>query len=59
MSESPINVERLWVNANVTTMAGNTPYGTLLSAAVAVAGDRITWVGPHAELPRSIYRQGP
>jgi len=38
--------DRVWVGANIATMAGNgNPYGALREAALAVKGDRIAWIG--------------
>lgn len=34
-----------------TMRTGDTPYGTIDNAAVAIAGGRIAWIGPAAELP--------
>ena len=42
----------LWVNARLATMTtGNAEYGMLENGAIAVTGDRISWVGPMEELP--------
>lgn len=42
--------DRVWVGANIATMAGGSePYGTLTNAALAVKGERIAWLGPAAE----------
>jgi imidazolonepropionase len=42
--------DEIWVGANIATMvAGGKPYGNLENAAVAVAGERIAWIGPAAE----------
>lgn len=43
--------DRLFVAANLATMAGPEPYGAVLDGAVAVAGDRIAWVGRRRDLP--------
>jgi imidazolonepropionase len=44
------NWDRVWVGANMATMVpGTDPYGNLLDSALAVAGDRIAWIGPAAE----------
>ena len=59
MNDNAQTAERLWVNANVATMSGNVPYGAIRSAAVAVAGDRIIWVGPQSELPRRLNGHDP
>jgi imidazolonepropionase len=41
--------DALWVNANLATMAGGTPYGSVRDGAIAVTGGRISWVGPRSE----------
>ena len=58
MSASSITVERLWINANVATMAGTAPYGRILCRCSRI-GDRIVWVGPQCQLPQSAFRNKP
>lgn len=42
----------LLTNANIATMRGDAgPYGAIERAALAIAGGRIAWVGPMADLP--------
>ena len=42
----------LWVNARLATMTtGNGEYGMIENGAVAVTGDRISWLGPMDDLP--------
>jgi imidazolonepropionase len=41
--------DQLWAGANIATMAGADPYGTIHDAAIAVRGDRIAWIGAAAE----------
>jgi imidazolonepropionase len=44
------NWDRVWVGANMATMVpGSEPYGSLLDSALAVAGDRIAWIGAAPE----------
>lgn len=49
--------DTLWVDAHLATMVpGSEPYGAVPEGAVAVAGGRIAWVGPAAELPDAPQR---
>src|SRR5215470_1613545 len=41
----------VYVNAHLATMAGDAPYGAIRDGALALAGDRIAWVGARADLP--------
>jgi imidazolonepropionase len=42
--------DHVWIGANIATMvAGAEPYGNLKSAALAVKGERIAWIGSAAE----------
>ncbi len=43
--------DAIWTNGRLATMADGGPYGAVESAAIAVAGGRIAWLGPTAELP--------
>lgn len=46
------NWDCLWVNARLVTMTtGNGEYGMIENGAVAVTGDRISWLGPMDDLP--------
>ena len=48
----PEPVDHLWVNVAAATMQpGGAPYGLIGDAAVAVAGERIVFVGPRRDLP--------
>lgn len=38
-------------NAPIATFAGNTPYGLVEDAAIALEAGRVAWVGPRSELP--------
>ena len=50
----------LWVNARLATMTtGNAEYGMLENGAIAVTGDRISWVGPMEELPIDAHITNP
>ncbi|WP_298926578.1 imidazolonepropionase [uncultured Ramlibacter sp.] len=46
----------LWTGCRVATMAAEAvqPYGLVEDAAIAVEGERIAWVGPHADLPQEL-----
>jgi len=51
--------DRVWTGANIATMvAGSEPYGKLQSAALAVAGEHIAWIGPTAEAEHLAGEQG-
>ena len=43
--------DELWINLRLARMTGEAPYGALEDGALAVAGGRIAWLGPRAELP--------
>ena len=44
--------DQLWLNLRIATAAaGGAPFGLIQHAAVAVAGERIAWLGPAAALP--------
>lgn len=44
--------DSLWINGRIATMvAGGAPYGTIERAALAVTGDRISFVGAMSDLP--------
>lgn len=47
----------LFTNATVATMTGTSRYGLLAGGAVALAGERIAWVGPQRDLPAEFARQ--
>lgn len=49
---SPSGVQ-IWTHCNAATMTpgAEQPYGLLENAALVVDGDRLAWVGPHANLP--------
>ena len=55
---TPANVDNLWINANLATMASSGfPYGAVEDSAIAVAGGRIAWVGAEKDLPGGIERR--
>lgn len=43
--------DRVWINANLATMAGSGPYGEITGAALAIEAGRIAWVGAMTDLP--------
>ena len=50
----------LWVNARLVTMTtGNGEYGMIENGAVAVTGDRISWLGPMDDLPADSRLKAP
>ncbi len=48
----------LWTDARLATLVGDgAPYGAVDPGAIAIAGGRIAWLGPMAELPQSAARR--
>ena len=52
------NWDHLWLGANIATMAGAGPYGSIQDAALAVRGERIAWLGPAEEGRQRAQAQG-
>jgi imidazolonepropionase len=50
--------DQVWIGANIATMAGTRPYGSMENAALAVKGERIAWLGATAEARRLAQAQG-
>jgi len=50
--------DQAWAGANIATMAGAAPYGTVHDAAIAMKGERIAWIGAAAEGRRIAQSQG-
>jgi len=50
--------DQVWIGANIATMAGTRPYGSMENAALAVKGERIVWLGATAEARRLAKTQG-
>lgn len=47
---SVTHCDSLWFGADIITMRGGN-YQLIPQGAIAVTGDKIVWIGPHAELP--------
>lgn len=43
--------DAVWINANIATMAGSSPYGRIEDGAIGVSGGAISFVGPMREMP--------
>jgi imidazolonepropionase len=52
------NWDQVWIGANLATMAGAEPYGSIQNAALAVKGERIAWLGAAEEGRRLAQAQG-
>jgi imidazolonepropionase len=50
--------DQVWIGANIATMAGTRPYGSMENAALAVKGERIAWLGTTADARRLVQGQG-
>ncbi len=46
-----MTADTVFANARVATLNGKTPYGLIDDSAVAVVGDKISWVGPRTAAP--------
>lgn len=44
----------IWRHAQLATLAGDAPWGWIENGALLTAGERITWVGRDADLPREL-----
>jgi len=53
-----IDWDHVWTGANIATMAGTAPYGSIEDAALAIKGERIAWIGAAAEGHRRAQSQG-
>ena len=47
----PEKIDSLWLNVHLATMAESGPYGMVKDGAIAMAGNKITWLGKRAALP--------
>jgi imidazolonepropionase len=52
------NWDQVWIGANLATMSGAGPYGSIQDAALAVAGERIAWLGTAEDGRRLAQAQG-
>ena len=50
--------DQVWIGANIATMVGARPYGSMENAALAVKGERIAWLGATADAHRLAQAQG-
>jgi imidazolonepropionase len=50
--------DRVWVGANLATMTGTPPYGSLRDGALALKGERIAWIGASDDGRRMAQAQG-
>ncbi len=51
---TPDKIDSLWVNVHLATMTEAVPYGMVENGALAVYGEKITWVGKRNELPADL-----
>lgn len=58
LKSKDIDWDQLWIGANIATMAGTAPYGSIENAALAIKGERIAWIGAAAEGHRRAQSQG-
>jgi imidazolonepropionase len=47
-------IDSLWVNAHLATMNHSGPYGIIENGALAVSGQKITWIGKRSEMPAEV-----
>jgi imidazolonepropionase len=50
--------DQVWSGANIATMVGSAPYGSIDNAALAIKGERIAWIGAAAEGQRQAQARG-
>ena len=46
--------DSLWLNVNLATLSTQSNYGEILDGALAIANGKISWLGPRADLPKSL-----
>jgi imidazolonepropionase len=47
-------IDSLWINAHLATMTPSGPYGTIENGALAVSGQKITWIGQRHAIPPAL-----
>ena len=47
-------IDSLWINAHLAAMTQSGPYGIIENGALAVSGEKITWIGKQHEMPREV-----
>jgi len=57
MADNPEKIDAIWIHANLATMTGEGPYGRIENGAIAVADDKIAWVGKTNLLPEDLKRK--
>jgi imidazolonepropionase len=52
-----MNIDTLFINANLATMSPGRPYGSIPDGALAITGGRIRWVGKGRDLPKEALNE--
>lgn len=47
-------IDSLWINAHLATMTTSGPYGMIENGALAVSGQKITWIGDRHAIPAAL-----
>lgn len=50
-------IDSLWINAHLATMTTSGPYGMIENGALAVSGQKITWIGDRHAIPAALESQ--
>jgi imidazolonepropionase len=58
LNSSHSDWDQVWIGANIATMVGSAPYGSIDNAALAMRGEHITWIGAAAEGRRLAQARG-
>lgn len=53
----PQQIDSLWLNCHLATLADNNGYGIIKNGAIAVENERIVWIGPEGQLPADAYQR--